>query len=67
MLNGETRRVPSLLPDASAQTAWEDADHRISYAAGSTPIDNPGPDQHSPLDRPTPTQGKKEKQLNNKQ
>jgi hypothetical protein len=29
---------------------------------------NPGPDQHSPLDRPTPTQGKKwEKKLNNNQ
>jgi hypothetical protein len=33
-----------------------------------TPTDNPGPDQHSPLDRPTPTQGKKrKKKLNNKQ
>jgi hypothetical protein len=46
-------------------TAWEDVDHKVSEAALSTPTDNPGPDQHSPLDRPTPTQGKKK--LNNKQ
>jgi hypothetical protein len=26
-----------------------------------TPTDSPKPDQHNPLDRPTPTQGKKEK------
>jgi hypothetical protein len=25
-LNGETRRAPGLLPDASTQTAWEDTD-----------------------------------------
>jgi hypothetical protein len=30
MLNGETRRAPALLPDGSAQTAWEDADHKVS-------------------------------------
>jgi hypothetical protein len=30
MLNGETRRAPRLPPDASAQTTWEDADHKVS-------------------------------------
>jgi hypothetical protein len=30
MLNGETRRAPMLPPDASAQTAWEDVDHKVS-------------------------------------
>jgi hypothetical protein len=29
-LKGETRRAPTPLPDASAQTAWEDADHKVS-------------------------------------
>jgi hypothetical protein len=29
-LNGESRRAPGLLPDAGAQTAWEDADHKVS-------------------------------------
>jgi hypothetical protein len=29
-LNGETRRAPRLLPDARTQTAWEDADHKVS-------------------------------------
>jgi hypothetical protein len=48
-------------PDASAQTAWENTDHKVSEVAHSTPTDNPGPDQHSPLDRPTPHPGKKEK------
>jgi hypothetical protein len=60
-LNGESRRAPMPLPDTSAQITWEDADHKMSKAACSTPTDNPGPDQHSPLDRPTPTQGKKKK------
>jgi hypothetical protein len=37
--------------------------------ARGTPTDNPGPDQHSPLDRLTPTQEKKREknELNNKQ
>jgi hypothetical protein len=30
MLNGETKRAPGL-PDAHAQTAWEDAD-KVSFA-----------------------------------
>jgi hypothetical protein len=30
MLKGETRRAPTLPPDASIQTAWEDADHKVS-------------------------------------
>jgi hypothetical protein len=51
MLNGETRRAPAP-PDASSQTAWEKQ---------TTPTNNPGPDQHSPLERLTPTQEKKEK------
>jgi hypothetical protein len=29
-LNRETRRAHRLLPDTSAQTAWEDADHKVS-------------------------------------
>jgi hypothetical protein len=29
-LNGETRRAPTLPPDASTQTIWEDADHKVS-------------------------------------
>jgi hypothetical protein len=29
-LNGETRRAPGPLPDARAQTAWEDAYHKVS-------------------------------------
>jgi hypothetical protein len=52
-------------PDTSAQMAWEDAEQKVSLAVHGTPTNNPGPDQHSPLDRPTPTQGKKEK-LSNK-
>jgi hypothetical protein len=50
-----------MLPDASSHTTWEDADHEVSYVARRTPTDNPGPDQLSHLDRPTPTQGKKKK------
>jgi hypothetical protein len=57
-LNGETRRAPRLPPVAHFQVAWEDAD-KVNKAVCSTSTDNPGPDQHSPLDRPTPTQGKK--------
>jgi hypothetical protein len=49
------------MPDTSTKTAWEDADHKVSEAACGTPTENPGPDQHSPMDRPKPTQGKKEK------
>jgi hypothetical protein len=30
MLNGETRRAPGPPSDASTQTAWEDADHKVS-------------------------------------
>jgi hypothetical protein len=30
MLNGETRRASGPLPDAGTQTAWEDADHKVS-------------------------------------
>jgi hypothetical protein len=29
-LNGETRRAPAPPPDASAQIAWEDVDHKVS-------------------------------------
>jgi hypothetical protein len=48
--------------------AWEDTDHKMSKVAHGTPTDNPGPDQPSPQDRPTLTQGKKEKLIisNNK-
>jgi hypothetical protein len=53
------------LPVTCAQKAWEDMD-KVSLVVRSTPTDNPEPDQHSPLDRPTSTQGKKEK-LSNKQ
>jgi hypothetical protein len=58
MLNGETRRAPAL-PVTCAQTAWEDVDHKVSKVVHSTPTESPVPDQHSPLDRPTPTRGKK--------
>jgi hypothetical protein len=61
-LKGETRRAPGPPADTSAQMAWEDTHYKVSEAVHGTPTDNPGPDQHSPLDRPTPTQGKKEKQ-----
>jgi hypothetical protein len=57
MLNGETRRAPGP-PVTGAQTAWEDVD-KVSLVVCGTPTDNPGPDQHSPLDRLTSTQGKK--------
>jgi hypothetical protein len=29
-LNGEIRRAPGLPPDTGGQTAWEDADHKVS-------------------------------------
>jgi hypothetical protein len=29
-LKGETRRAPAPPPDASTQTAWKDADHKVS-------------------------------------
>jgi hypothetical protein len=29
-LNGETGRAPRPLPDGSAQTAWEDVDHKVN-------------------------------------
>jgi hypothetical protein len=29
-LNGETRRAAGPPPDAGAQMAWEDADHKVS-------------------------------------
>jgi hypothetical protein len=29
-LNGENRRAPTPRPDTSAQTAWEDVDHKVS-------------------------------------
>jgi hypothetical protein len=45
-------------PVTRAQTAWEDAD-QVSFAVRGTSTDNPGPDQHSPLDKPTSTWGKK--------
>jgi hypothetical protein len=56
-VNGDTRRAPGP-PDAHAQMAWEDVD-KVSLAVCSTPTKKPGPDQHSPLDRPTSTQRKK--------
>jgi hypothetical protein len=30
ILNRETRRAPGPPPDAGTQTAWEDADHKVS-------------------------------------
>jgi hypothetical protein len=57
ILNGETRRAPRP-PVARTQMAWEDTE-KVSFLVHGTSTDNPGPDQHSPLDRPTPTQGKK--------
>jgi hypothetical protein len=56
-LNGETRRAPGP-PVARAQMAWEGAD-KVSLAVRGTSRDNPGPEQHSPLDRLTSTWGKK--------
>jgi hypothetical protein len=61
MLNGETRTAPMPPPDGSAQITGEDANHKVSLAAHGTPTENPRPDQHSPLDRPNPNQGKKKK------
>jgi hypothetical protein len=55
-LNGDTRRAPAP-PDTSTQTTWEDADHKVSEVARSTPTDNLG---HSPLDRLTPPSEKRE-------
>jgi hypothetical protein len=40
-------------PDTSAQMAWEDGPQG-EVSVCSTPTDDPGPDQYSPLDRPTP-------------
>jgi hypothetical protein len=57
MLNGETRSAPRP-PVTSAQKAWEDTD-QVSFAVCSTPTKKPGPEQHSLLDRPTSTWGKK--------
>jgi hypothetical protein len=57
MLNGDTRRAPRVQV-AHAQMAWEDVD-KGSYVLCSTSTDNPGPDQHSPLDRLTSTWRKK--------
>jgi hypothetical protein len=65
-LNRETRRAPGPWPVTCPQMAWEDVDNKVSYVVCGTPTENPGPDQHKPLDRLTPTQGKKEK-LSNKQ
>jgi hypothetical protein len=47
------------------QKAWEDTD-QVRFTVRGTPTDKPGPEQHSPLDRPTSTWGEKEK-LSNKQ
>jgi hypothetical protein len=57
-LNGEIRRAPRL-PVAHAPMAWEDAD-KVSLAVCGIPTDNPGSEQHSPLDRLTSTRGKRE-------
>jgi hypothetical protein len=57
MLNREARRAPGL-PVTGTQMAWEDAD-QVSFVVCGTPTDLPGPEQHSPLDRPTSTRGKK--------
>jgi hypothetical protein len=60
-LNGETKRVPGL-PVTHAQTAWEDA-VQVNFAVPqyshrpATLV--AGPEQPSPLDRLTSTQGKK--------
>jgi hypothetical protein len=58
-LNRETRRALGP-PVVSAQMAWEDVD-QVSFAVRGTLTDKPGPEQHSPLDRPTSTRGKKRK------
>jgi hypothetical protein len=57
MLNGEIRRAPGL-PVACAQTAWEDMD-KVSLVVLWYCHRQPRPEQHSPLDRPTSTWGKK--------
>jgi hypothetical protein len=56
-LNGEIRRAPRL-PVTRVHMAWEDVD-KVSLMVCSTPTDNPGSQQHSPLDRLNSTQGKK--------
>jgi hypothetical protein len=56
-LNGETWRAPGP-PVTGAQTTWEDMD-QVSFAVYGTPTHKPRPEQHSPLDRLTSTQGKK--------
>jgi hypothetical protein len=56
-LTRETRRAPGASV-ASAQMAWEDMD-QMSFMVHGTPTDKPGPEQHSPLNRPTSTRGKK--------
>jgi hypothetical protein len=56
-INGETTRVPGP-PVTRTQMTWEDAD-KVSLAVCGTPTDKPGPDQNSPVDRPTSTPGKK--------
>jgi hypothetical protein len=58
MLNGETRRAPGP-PDTHTQTAWEDTE-KVSLVVRGTSTDKPGPEQHSPLDRPTPPGEKRE-------
>jgi hypothetical protein len=57
MLHGETRRAPRP-PVICTQTAWEDTD-KVSLVVCGTPTENPRPEQHSPLNRPTSTWGKK--------
>jgi hypothetical protein len=55
----------SKIRNGQGPMAWEVMD-QVSFAVCGSPTDKPGPEQHSPLDRPTPTWGKKEK-LSNKQ
>jgi hypothetical protein len=55
----------SKIRNGKGTMAWEVMD-QVSFAVCGSPTDKPGPEQHSPLDRPTPTWGKKEK-LSNKQ
>jgi hypothetical protein len=56
-LNRETMRAPGP-PVAHAQMAWEDTD-KVSFMVPWYSHRNPGPEQHSPLDRLTSTRGKK--------
>jgi hypothetical protein len=39
-LNGETRKTPGPPPDASAQRAWEDADHKVLTGRILTRVEN---------------------------